>query len=157
MSQPVVERRSGRPPDGVDRRQRKQDPWRKALNWLAFVVYPLLILNVFIFMGIAGEYQKNAAASQYQARMEQTEEGVAYIPQQSPADTTATQAVSGWVHLHAFLPIMGVGIVIGGAGIVLDRKRARRRSDASLLTPLVLTMVSVLGILIYFMVRAIMT
>ena len=41
-------------------------------------------------------------------------------------------------------------------GIVLDRKRARRRSDSSLVTPLVLTMLSVVGLLIYFVVRGLL-
>ena len=65
MSEPAVERRGagGRLPDGVDRRQRRQDPWRKVLNWLAYVVYPLLILNVFLFMAVASEDQKGAMAA----------------------------------------------------------------------------------------------
>jgi hypothetical protein len=140
MSGPVVERRSGRPPDGVDRRQRKQDPWRKVLNWLAYVVYPLLIINVFIFMAVAGEDQKGAVA----AKMEQTAEQMGH---------TVTQGVSSWVHLNAFLPIMILGVGIGAIGIVLDRKRARRRSDYSLMTPMVLTVLSVVGMLIYFFAR----
>ncbi len=155
MSEPVVERRGGRPPDGVDRRRRKQDPWRKVLNLLAYVVYPLLIINVFIFMAVAGEDQKGAQAM----KMEQTvgaavEEGV-YIPQKPVAGST--QNVSSWVHLHAFLPIMVVGIGIGVLGIVLDRKRARRRTDSSLMTPLVLVVLSVTGLLIYFVVRGFMS
>lgn len=157
MSEPVVERRSARAPGGVDRRQRKPDPWRKVLNWLAYVVYPLLLINVFIFMGIASEDQKASMASKMEQSAQQLEDMPVQIPQTHATEETPAQAVSGWVHLYAFMPIMVLGVVIGGAGIVLDRKRSRRRTDYSLMTPLVLVVVSVLGMLIYFIVRAIMT
>ncbi len=156
MSQPVVERRSGRSPTGVDRRQRKQDPWRKVLNLLAYVVYPLLILNVFLFMAIASEDQKRSATTKMELTAAQMEEQPSIPQREVDAPHTATQNVSGWVHLYAFLPIMIVGIGIGGIGIVLDRKRSRRRSDFSLMTPMVLVIISVAGLLIYFIVRGFM-
>ena len=104
-------------------------------------------------MGIAGESQKSAMAARMEKAAASTETATAQIPQ-TPAtsDATASQRVSGWVHLHAFLPFMIVGIGIGGAGIVLDRKRARRRSDSSLMTPLVLIVMSVVGMFIFFLV-----
>lgn len=155
MSEPAAERRGagGRLPDGVDRRQRRQDPWRKVLNWLAYVVYPLLIFNVFLFMAVASEDQKGAMA----ARMEEkrVESSTVQIPQ-TASGHTAAQGVSEWVHLNAFLPVMVAGVGIGIIGIVLDRKRSRRRSDYSLMTPLVLVILSVAGLFVYFIVRAVM-
>lgn len=157
MSEPMVERRNGRAPDGIDRRRRKRDPLRILLSGLAFVVYPLLLANIFIFMAVAGEDRKAALASEMSQTAEQTEGPKAQIKQAAPEAGPATaQSVSSWVHLHAFLPIMVAGLGIGAAGIVLDRKRARRRTDSSLVTPLVLTMLSVVGLLIYFVVRGVM-
>ena len=154
MNESMVDRRSGRAPDGIDRRRRKRDPLRILLSALAFVVYPLLLANIFIFMAVAGEDRKAAVASEMSQTAEQTDAIAAQIKQTAPAAAPATaQSVSSWVHLHAFLPIMVAGLGIGGAGIVLDRKRARRRSDSSLVTPLVLTMMSVIGLFIYFIVR----
>ena len=147
MSEPATENRSGPYPGGSNRRQRRPDPWRRALNYTAYVVYPLLIVNFFLFMAVASEDQKSTMAGRMarSASLEGTAE--------AQPEETATQRVSGWVQLYAFLPIMIVGVGIGAAGIVLDRKRARRRSDSSLMTPLVLIMMSVLGMFIYFLVR----
>lgn len=154
MSEPMVERRSGRAPDGIERRRRKRDPLRILLSGLAYVVYPLLLANIFIFMAVAGEDRKAEVASEMSQTAEQTDGTVAQIKQTVPDAAPATaQSVSSWVHLHAFLPIMVAGLGIGGAGIVLDRMRARRRTDSSLVTPLVLTMMSVVGLFIYFIVR----
>ena len=153
MNEPIGT--SGQPPKShfSERRQRKPDAWRRTLNYLTYLVYPLLLVNVFVFMGLAGESQKTAAAM----RMEQAAAGsasqTAQIPQKpAAADATAPERVSGWVHLHAFLPLMIVGVGIGGAGIVLDRKRARRRSDSSLMTPLMLIVLSVVGMFLFFLV-----
>ncbi len=151
MSMPDAGR--GRPPREQERRRRRPDPWRILLNYLAYLVYPLLIINVLIFVGVASEDQKASAATQIGKAAgieaptppeENAEEGRA-----SPA-----QSVGKWVQLYAFMPVMLAGIAIGIVGIVIDRKRSRRRSDSSLMTPLVLTVVSVVGLLIYFIVRA---
>lgn len=153
MSEIRVERRSERAPAGIDRRQRKQDPWRTILNWLAYVIYPLLLINLFIFIAVASEDQKESMVSQLEGK--RVESATVQIPQE-PARTapTSTQRISGWVQLHAFLPIMAAGVILGVAGIVIDRKRARRRSDSSLMTPLVLSVLSVVGLLVFFVVRA---
>ena len=152
MNAPLENHGQPPPKPSSERRQRKPDAWRRTLNYLTYIVYPLLLINVFVFMGLAGESQKSAATM----RMELAAGGgepSAQIPQKSPAtDATAPERVSGWVHLHAFLPLMIVGVGIGGAGIVLDRKRARRRSDSSLMTPLGLIVLSVVGMLIFFLV-----
>lgn len=153
MQESIDNRGTPSPRKFSERRQRKPDPWRRTLNFLTYLIYPLLLINVFVFMGLAGESQKSAAAT----RMEQAAAGddsqTVQIPQNSPAaDSSASQRVSGWVHLHAFLPLMVVGIGIGGAGIVLDRKRARRSSDYSLMTPLFLIVLSALGMVIFFFV-----
>lgn len=153
MSEIMVERRSDQVPDGMDRRQRKQDPWRTVLNWLAYVVYPLLLINLFIFMAVASEDQKAHMATQMEGK--RVESPTVQIRQEPVRTaTTSTQRISGWVQLNAFLPIMAAGVLIGGVGIVIDRKRARRRTDFSLMTPLVLAVVSVVGLLIFFVVRA---
>ena len=158
MGEPVVERRSGRAPGGVERRgggrapggverrKRRADPWRRVLTVLAYVVYPLLILNVFIFLAVASEDQKAKMAGTMERNV--AAEGV--------GTTTAAQEVSGWVHMVAFLPVRVLGVGIGVAGIALDRKRARRRTDASLMTPLVLVVVSVAGLFLFFLARALM-
>ena len=158
MNEPIVDRRNGRAPDGIDRRRRKQDPLRIVLSCLAYVVYPLLLINGFIFMAIAGEEQKSSVATEISQRGAQIG-GVTAPIQPAAADSaqTATHKVGRWVQVYAFLPIMAAGVVLGGAGIVLDRMRARRRSDSSLMTPLVLTLLSVVGLFVYFIVRGLMT
>ena len=155
MSERMGERRSDRAPDGRDRRQRKPDPWRKVLTALAYVVYPLLLINVLIFMSVASEDQKASMSSKIGQKAMATEPAVVQIKQTATvAPESTAQKVSGGVYLYAFMPLMITGVVIGLVGIVIDRKRARRRSDSSLLTPLVLIVLSVVGLFIYFVVRA---
>ena len=55
--------------------------------------------------------------------------------------------------LQAFLPIMLAGLAIGVLGLLLSRKRARRRSDYNYQTQLILIILSVGGLLIYFFAR----
>ena len=94
MSEPMVERRNGRAPDGIDRRRRKRDPLRILLSGLAFVVYPLLLANIFIFMAVAGEDRKAALASEMSQTAEQTEGPKAQIKQAAPEAGPAWRGVS---------------------------------------------------------------
>ena len=151
MSMPDMNR--AKPPREFERRRRRQDSWRIVLNYLAYLVYPLLLINVLIFVGVASEDQKASAATKIG-------QAAGFDPAVAPEEAgiggespSAAQSVSGWVQVYAFMPIMLAGIVMGVAGIVIDRKRARRRSDSSLMTPLVLTILSVVGLLIYFIAR----
>ena len=119
----------------VERRQRKADPLARALRYLAVLIYPLLAINFFIFMGVASEDQKLAATAQ-----------------NAP---TAAQQVSSWVSLYAYLPIMVVGLVLGGVGLFLSRKRARRRYDYKVQNQLILVVLSVVGLILYFVYLAV--
>lgn len=115
---------------GTDRRQRKPDIWSRVLRYVALFVYPILILNLFIFAAIASEEQKAGMAQQ--------------------KGWIAAQDVSSWVSLNAFLPIMVAGALIGIAGLILSRKRARRRYDYKFQNQLILVMLSVGGLFVYF-------
>ena len=153
MNESIENRGTPAPRQFSERRQRKPDPWRRTLNYLTYLIYPLLLINVLVFMGLAGESQKTAAATRMEQAAADSESQTVQIPQKSAAaESTTPQRVSGWVHMNAFLPLMVVGLGIGGVGIVLDRKRARRRSDYSLMTPLFLIVLSALGMVIFFFV-----
>lgn len=121
-----------RKPETMDRRKRKPDGWARLFRYLTLVIYPVLILYVLIFVMVASEDQRAAMAKQF-------------------GQTVAERA--GSAGLQAFLPIMVTGVVIGALGLLLSRKRARRRSDYNYLTQLVLIILSVGGLLIYFFVR----
>lgn len=151
MSMPDMDR--AKPPREFERRRRRQDPWRIVLNYLAYLVYPLLLINVLIFVGVASEDQKASAATKIGQAAGIEASAVPAGSGEAAGSPSAAQSVSGWVQVYAFMPIMLAGVVIGVAGIVIDRKRSRRRSDSSLMTPLVLTILSVVGLLIYFIVR----
>ena len=117
---------------GVERRQRKPDVWSRVLRYVTLLVYPILIVNLLIFLSVAGEEQKQAIAGQMGA--------------------TSIQRVSGWVSLHAFLPIMLAGLGVGLVGLFLSRKRARRRYDYKFQNQLILILLSVVGLFIYLVV-----
>ncbi|MDP2322711.1 MAG: hypothetical protein Q8N51_01615, partial [Gammaproteobacteria bacterium] len=77
---------------GMDRRHRKPDVWSRLLRYLALLVYPILIVNLLIFVAVVTEEQKVAMAGQ--------------------KGWIAAQNVSIWVNLNAFLPIMVAGALI---------------------------------------------
>ena len=115
-----------------ERRQRKEDGWTRALRYLAMATYPLLILNILIFLAVAsGEFNQNMAAQ---------------VAGQAPVE----ESHAGY--LRAFLPLMAVGLVVGTGGILIDRKRSRRRRDHSYKSQLACIIVSAVGVAIYFLV-----
>ena len=118
---------------GMDRRQRKPDVWARVLRYLALLIYPVLIINLFIFAAIASEEQKAGMAQQ--------------------KGWIAAQDVSSWVSLNAFLPIMLAGALIGIVGLFLSRKRARRRYDYKFQNQLILIVLSVVGLVAYLSIR----
>jgi len=117
----------------TERRNRKPDMWSRVLRYTAFLVYPLLAINLFTFMGVASEDQKVTAARQL--------------------GETSIQKISSWVHFNAFLPVMLVGIVIAVMGLILDQRRSRRRTDYSRKNQMWLLVVSMAGLIVYFLIR----
>lgn len=134
MEQPAGLEKTTPPRTFVERRQRKVDPLSRALRYIALLIYPLLIINFFIFMGVASEDQK----------MVETVKQVGQV---------SAQRVSSWVHLNAFLPIMIAGLLIGIVGIVIDSRRSRRRSDYSRKNQLGFIILSVIGLVLYLIFR----
>lgn len=134
----------------LERRQRKPDAWSRVLRGLAFLVYPILIINLFIFAAIAGEAQKHEVVAQ----MRQPAPGMApaFAAQNAAMARMAMQNFCGWINLYAFLPIMTAGLVVGIGGLFLSRKRARRRSDYKFQNQLILILLSVTGLVIYLAV-----
>lgn len=117
-----------------DRRQRKPDLWARVFRYLTVLVYPLLILYFIIFFGFASADRDQTLA----ARL-----GSEAIP-----ETSRSQA-----DLYTFLPVLLLGVLVGGVGLVLNRQRARRRSDYNYRTQLVLTILSVAGLAAFFALR----
>ena len=75
-------------------------------------------------MAVASEDQKTHMASQMEGkRVESPTVQIRQAPVRTA--TTSTQRISGWVQWNAFLPIMAAGVLIGGLGIVIDRKIGR--------------------------------
>jgi hypothetical protein len=131
----------------VERRQRKPDLWSRALRGITLLVYPVLIINLFIFAMVAGEAQKQQVVN------ENIQQNSALAPalamQNSAATQLAMQNLSGWVNLHAFLPVMIGGLLISFVGLFLSRKRARRRYDYKFQNQLILIILSVFGLVAY--------
>jgi hypothetical protein len=119
---------------GEDRRHRKEDGWSRALRLIALATYPLLILNLFILVGVASRDRTAIVVSQYPG-------------QPSP------QLTSSEVYLHAYLPIMAVGMLVGVVGILLDRIRTRRRRDRKYKSQLLCILLSVVGVALFFWLR----
>ena len=119
-------------PGMPDRRQRKPDVWARVFRYLTVLLYPVLIAFVLIFVAVASVDQREAMAKQI---------------------GKSAEASASSITLDAFLPILVAGVVIGTIGLVLSRKRARRRSDYNYRTQLILIILSVIGLLGYFFVR----
>ena len=126
---PQVPYRPGMP----DRRKRKPDAWAVAFRWLSLLVYPVLIVCVFIFVAMADVQQRSAMA------------------QQIGLDPAAQSAGIG---LKSLLPLLLVGLAIGIGGMVLSKFRARRRSDYNYQTQLLLVVLSVGGLLVFFALQS---
>jgi hypothetical protein len=117
----------------TERRHRKPDVWSRVLRYTALLVYPLLAINLFTFMGVASEDQKVTAVQEM--------------------GETSVQQISSWVHFNAFLPVMLIGIVIAVMGLILDQRRSRRRTDYSRKNQMWLLVVSLAGLIVYFLIR----
>ena len=117
-------------PGMPDRRQRKPDALAVAFRWLSLLVYPILVVCVFIFVAITSAQQRSAMAQQI--------------------NHAAAEGPSAGVGLKTLLPLLLVGLAIGIGGMVLSKFRARRRSDYNYQTQLLLIILSVGGLLVFF-------
>lgn len=140
---------------GMNRRQQKPDAWSRVLRGFALLVYPILIVNLFIFAAVANEAQKqqvvNAVSRQDSATVPPAAQN-AVAAQNAAAARLAMQNLCGWVNLYAFLPVMTVGLLIGIGGWFLSRKRARRRYDYKFQNQMILIVLSVVGLVVYLAV-----
>ncbi len=122
-------------PGMPDRRQRKPDIWARIFRYLTLLVYPLLIVFLFIFFGEAStDYTQNVSKEMF---------GVA----------APSPVGGGHMDLYTLLPLLVAGVLIGVIGLVLSRKRARRRTDYNYQTQWMLVILSVGGLVIYFLLR----
>lgn len=129
QSQPVPYR-----PGMPDRRKRKPDVWALIFRWVTLLVYPLLVVFFFIFFGVASADHNQELAARI---------GVEEIPASSASN----------MQLYTILPLLIAGTLIGAAGLVLNRLRARRRSDYNYKTQLILVILSVGGLIVFFLLR----
>lgn len=121
-------------PGMPDRRHHKPDLWAVMFRVITLLVYPLLIVFLFIFFGVASADHSRGIAVQM---------GV-------PAPATIP---NGHVGLYTLLPLLLAGILVGATGLVLSRKRARRRFDYNYQTQLLLVILSVGGLAIFFVLH----
>ena len=122
-------------PGMMDRRQRKPDIWARVFRYLTVLVYPLLIVYFLIFFGFASRDRDQE------------------LVQKLGLEATAETRGGSHADLFKVLPVLVAGGLIGGVGLVLNRKRARRRSDYNYHTQLGLTVMSVIGLVIFFLLR----
>lgn len=121
-------------PGMPDRRHHKPDLWAVMFRVITLLVYPLLIVFLFIFFGVASADHSRGIAVQM---------GV-------PAPATIPNS---HVDLYTLLPLLLAGILVGATGFVLSCKRARRRFDYNYQTQLLLVILSVGGLAIFFVVH----
>lgn len=122
-------------PGMPDRRKRKPDLWARVFRWVTLLVYPLLIVFFFIFFGVASADHNKELADKIG--------GMEGSPPRSGDD----------MQLYTVLPLLAIGALIGAIGLVLSRLRARRRSDYNFQTQLILVIVSVGGLVVFFLLR----
>ena len=120
-------------PGMPDRRQRKPDVWARVFRWLTLLIYPLLIVFFFIFFGVASADHNQVVAAQMGA--------------------TSPQGGASHMDLYTVLPLLLAGLLIGAIGMALSRVRARRRSDYNFRTQWSLVIVSVIGLVAFFLLR----
>ena len=121
-------------PGMPDRRKRKPDVWALVFRWVTLLVYPLLVVFFFIFFGVASADHNQELAAQI---------GGEAVQASAAAD----------LHLYTLLPLLVAGTLIGAIGLVLHRLRARRRSDYNYKTQLILVILSVVGLVAFFLLR----
>ena len=121
-------------PGMPDRRKRKPDLWALVFRWVTLLVYPLLIVFFFIFFGVASaDHNKELALK---------------IGGEAAQASRSTD-----LQLYTLLPLLVAGLLLGASGLVLSRLRARRRSDYNYQTQLILVILSVGGLVVFFLLR----
>ena len=121
-------------PGMPDRRKRKPDVWALIFRWVTLLVYPLLVVFFFIFFGVASADHNHELAAQIGGETVQANSGSS-------------------LQLYTILPLLVAGMLIGAIGLVLHRLRARRRSDYNFRTQWSLVIVSVIGLVAFFLLR----
>lgn len=121
-------------PGMPDRRKRKPDLWALVFRWVTLLVYPLLIVFFFIFFGVASADHNQELAVKI---------GGGAVQPSSASN----------MRLYTLLPLLVAGALIGATGLVLSRLRARRRSDYNYQTQLILVILSVGGLIVFFLLR----
>lgn len=114
-----------------ERRHTREDGWARALRYIVAATYVVMIINVFIFIGVAGEDYNRTVAERFT--------GPATTP--SPGHER---------YLNSFVPIMSVGMIVGVVGALIHRKRTRRRRDRHYGGQLMCVFVSIIGLALYF-------
>lgn len=118
-------------PPPEERRHTREDGWARALRYLVMATYVLMIINVFVFIGVAGEDYNRTVAEKVTV---------------SAAAPSAGHAA----YLHAYVPIMVAGLFVGAVGALIHRKRTRRRRDRHYGGQLLCVFVSIVGLALYF-------
>ena len=114
-----------------ERRHTREDGWARALRYLVMATYVLMIINVFVFIGVAGEDYSRTVAEKVTG------------PAPAPGPGHAG-------YLRAYVPIMLAGLVVGRVGALIHRKRTRRRRDRHYGGQLMCVFVSIIGLALYF-------
>lgn len=122
----------GKPPV-KERRQGRDDFWVRALRVAGLLTYPLLFINLAIFVAVIGIDQETKVMEQY--------------------EQSTVERISSWVHLNMFMPIMVAGLLIGIISLFLSIRRSRRKYDLKFMYPALFTALSVVGLLVYFFIR----
>ena len=121
-------------PGMPDRRQRKPDIWARIFRYVILLVYPVLVVFLFIFLGVASaDRERN-------------------LSQQMFGQDSLAQ-VSSQTDLYTLLPLLTAGLLIGVVGLILSHKRGRRRTDYHFQSQLILVILSVGGLVVFFLLR----
>lgn len=121
-------------PGMPDRRRRKPDVWARVFRWITWLVYPLLLVVVLVFLTLADAHSRKNQLAQIDRAV-------------------AAADVGGDLNLSPLVPILIAGLAVGVVGLALSRVRARRRHDYNYKTQLVLIVLSAGGLLIYFILQ----
>ncbi len=113
---------------GIDPdRRKKPDMWVKSLRWLAVVGWLIMLVALFII---------SEAKPQTQNFFDKI---------------TTSQSTTTWnIELAGYIfYLMLIGLVMGAAGIVINVKRHRRKTDEYRISLILITLMSFIGILLY--------
>ena len=121
-------------PGMPDRRQRKPDIWARIFRYVILLVYPVLVVFLFIFLGVASVDRDRSLSKEM------------FGPD-------AWAQVNSQVDLYTLLPLLTAGLLIGVVGLILSHKRGRRRTDYHYQSQLILVILSVGGLAVFFLLR----